>query len=82
LRRHVQKRCRLVLDRIVLMALQAILVAYHLPVELVDHQIDRSVKIAVTALDKDIFALEMQVDFNLLALFLFLVERTTLPSIT
>ncbi|MGF6550422.1 hypothetical protein QFZ96_005493 [Paraburkholderia youngii] len=37
LRRHVQLRRRLILDRFVLMALQTILVAYHLSVELVDH---------------------------------------------
>src|ERR1700760_3904185 len=70
LRRHFHlRRQRLILDRFVLMTLQAILVTNDLPVELVDHQIDRGVQVAVTALDKDVLAFQMQVDFNLLPLF-------------
>src|ERR1700754_503820 len=74
LRWHLRlRRHRLVLDRFVLVALQTILVTNDLPVQLVDHQVDRRVKVAVAAFDKNILALQMQVDFNLLSLFLFLV---------
>ena len=50
--RHV-----LMFDRIVLMLLNAPFMSYDLPVEPIDHEIDRCVQIAVGAFDEDILAL-------------------------
>jgi hypothetical protein len=66
-------RLRMMLDRVVLVFLETILVPDDLPVELVDHQVDRGVEVAVGAFNEDIFALQMEIDFNLLTLFLFLM---------
>lgn len=53
-------RCgHLVLDRVAVVALHAILVANHLPVELVDQCVDGGIQVFVMRLDKDVLALEM-----------------------
>lgn len=56
LRLFAQRRL-LVLDGVVLMFLDALLVAHDLPIEPVDHEIDSGVQIAVGAFDEDVFAL-------------------------
>jgi len=49
-------------------ALNLVLVPDDLPVQLVDHQVDRRVHISVTTLDEDVLALQVKVDFRLVAL--------------
>lgn len=49
----------LVLDRFTVVALHAILVANHLPVELVDQCVDSGIQVFMMRFDKDVLALEM-----------------------
>ncbi len=73
LRRVGLQRQRLIFDRLMLMALQAVFVANDLPVKLVDHQVDCGVQVAIRALDKNILTFHMQINFNLLSLLFFLM---------
>lgn len=53
-------RCgHLILDRFAVVALHAILMANHLPVELVDERVDSGIQVFMMRFDKDVLALEM-----------------------
>ncbi|CAM2148338.1 hypothetical protein PT2222_10474 [Paraburkholderia tropica] len=73
LRRNLDGRRGLMLERLVSMALHAILVSHDLAIELVDHEIDGGIHVAIAALNEDVLAFQMKVHFNLLSLVLFLV---------
>lgn len=63
---------RLTAGRLVLVVTDAVLVAAHLPVQLVDQLVDRGVQILVGLLHENIPALHVESDFCLLASGLFL----------
>ena len=63
----------LVLYAVAVMSLHTILVLDDLPIQLVDQEVDGRIKIFMVLLDEDVFTLEVQVDFRVLATVLLLV---------